>query len=227
MANEIRVRGNLVSGTLSVALLAGDTTMSSAGLANLPAISASQHAVIIIENEIIYVTAHTAAATTATILRGQEGTTAAAHSLNVAWVHGPVVSDYDSVLGYSQATVAQAGIAAGPTDLTSLSVTVTVPYAQHRIRITGQCQGLESAGSTGHAIDILEGATTLGRAGLVEPSATTNRMFVCGSVIIVPTAGSHTYKLTATRYSGTATLTVEASTTNPAWILVEDLGPAL
>jgi hypothetical protein len=30
MANEIRVRGNLCSGTLSVGLAAGDTTMSSA-----------------------------------------------------------------------------------------------------------------------------------------------------------------------------------------------------
>ena len=93
MANEIRSKTNLVSGTLSVALASGDTTMSSAGLANLAVIDTTNHAAIICENEIFYVTAHTASATTATILRAQEGTSAAAHAQNVAWVHGPTTLD--------------------------------------------------------------------------------------------------------------------------------------
>lgn len=93
MANELRARGNFVSGTLSVALTNVATSMSSAGLANLPVVDTTNHAAIAIENEIVWVTAHTAGATTATILRAQEGTTAATHALNVAWQHGPTALD--------------------------------------------------------------------------------------------------------------------------------------
>lgn len=93
MSNEIRSRTNFVSGTLSVALSNVDTTMSSAGLASLAVIDSTNYAAIAIENEIVWVTTHTAAATTATILRAQEGTSAAAHSINVAWQHGPTAFD--------------------------------------------------------------------------------------------------------------------------------------
>lgn len=93
MANEIRARFNLVSGTLSGALTNVATSMSSAGLANLGVIDSTNHAAITIENEIVWVTAHTGGATTATILRGQEGTSAAAHSSAVAWQHGPTALD--------------------------------------------------------------------------------------------------------------------------------------
>lgn len=93
MANEIRARFNLVSGTLSSSLTNVATSMSSAGLANLGVIDATNYAAVTIENEIVWVTAHTAGATTATILRAQEGTAAAAHSSSVAWQHGPTAFD--------------------------------------------------------------------------------------------------------------------------------------
>lgn len=222
MANEVRSRTNLVSGTLSVALAPGDTTMSSAGLANLAAITSTNHAVIVIENEIIYVTAHTASATTATILRGQEGTSAASHAQNIAWVHGPIVSDFDSVLGYAQAVADQTGITT-VTDLTSLSVTVTVPYAQHRVRISGQVGNcIRTAGTvTFVEMTICEGATVLQTIDVAVPNTAGG---VGGSVIIVPTAAAHTYKL---RLACDGTVTAKGSATQPAWILVEDLGPSL
>jgi len=99
MANETRVRADFVSGTVDDnPLTAGATTLTSTELADLPAISSSEHAVIVLDpdgtQEIVYVTAHTASATTATILRGQEGTTAVSHAQNTSWVHGPVASDY-------------------------------------------------------------------------------------------------------------------------------------
>lgn len=225
MANEIRIRGNLVSGTLSVALLAGDTTMSSAGLASLPAVTSTGHAVLICENEIIYVTAHTASATTATILRGQEGTSAAAHAQNVAWLHGPVVSDYDSVLGYMPVTANQGTITV-VVDLTGLTVTVTVPYAQHRIKITGEANFSSTVATDGIDMQICEGATILQDRGVAVSQA--NQAACChAEAVIVPTAGPHTYKLRASRFSGTGTVTMQASATQPAFILVEDLGPAL
>jgi len=86
MANEIRVRANFVAGQLSSAMLTGDTTIQGAGLADLPAIGASEFAPVAIfrtdnagrvtQKEIVHVTAHTAGATSATCTRGREGTTA-------------------------------------------------------------------------------------------------------------------------------------------------------
>ena len=225
MANEQRVRGNLTSGTLNGALTNVATSMTAANLSNLPAVGSTQHAVIVIENEIVYVTAHTGGTTTATILRGQEGTTAAAHNNGVAWVHGPVASDFDSVLGYAQVTANQTGIGTAATDLTGLAVTVTVPYAQHRVKITGFC-GWSSASSAVLAIlNIQEGATVFQQVASQNAAASTN-MGVTAQAVIIPTAASHTYKLALSISAGTSPQML-AGATFPAFILVEDLGPAL
>lgn len=74
------------------------TTLNSAGLANLSAVS-SNHAVIVLDPlrtagapEIVIVTAHTGAATSATISRGAYGTAARQHASGTLWVH-PVTKD--------------------------------------------------------------------------------------------------------------------------------------
>lgn len=225
MANEIRVRGNLTSGTLNGALTNVATSMSSPGLANLPVIGTTQHAVIVIENELVYVTAHTLGATTATILRGQEGTTAAAHNNGVAWVHGPVVSDFDSVLGYAQAVATQGSITT-EVALTNLSVTVAVPYAQHRIKITGHADFASTVADDIPLLRIKESTTQL-QDGLSVCRVANFATTIETTVVLVPTAGSHTYNLSGQRFNGTGTVSMTASATGPAFILVEDLGPAL
>lgn len=102
MANEIRVRANFVAGQLSSGMLTGDTLMQGAGLADLPAIGSTEYAPIaifrtdnagrVIQKEIVYVTAHTAGATSATVTRGREGTTAQ------AWNAGDRFSHTDTAL---------------------------------------------------------------------------------------------------------------------------------
>jgi hypothetical protein len=226
MANEIRSRTNLVNGTLSVALASGDTTMSSAGLANLAAITSANHAVIVIENEIIWVTAHTASATTATILRAQEGTAAAAHAQNVAWLHAPVVSDFDSVLGYVQIVANTSPAVPGPTDIAGLTTTVTVPYAQHRVKISAHTLVQSTVADDNFQLLVMEGATQLAAGNSTLRPANQN-VSLDAYAIIVPSAASHTYKLQLTRVAGTGTVTVVAGSTAPSWLLVEDLGPAL
>lgn len=80
------------------------TTMNSAGLANLAAI-ASQHAVITLDPlraagapEIIVVTAHTGAATSATVARGAYGTSARQHAQGTLWVHAPITEDFLAIV---------------------------------------------------------------------------------------------------------------------------------
>ena len=101
-----RVRGNNAQGTTTDNPLAiGATTINSAGLANLPVVTAGNHAVIILDPlraagapEIVLVTAHTAAATSATITRGAYGTTARAHNSGTLWVHAPTIDDVVQIL---------------------------------------------------------------------------------------------------------------------------------
>jgi hypothetical protein len=44
--------------------------------------------------EIEYVTAYTGGSSTATVSRGQEGTTPVAHAVNATWLNGPTVDDF-------------------------------------------------------------------------------------------------------------------------------------
>ena len=110
-----RIRDNNVFGlTTDNPLTAGAGTFNSAGLANLSVVAAA-HAVVTLdpirqfgEPEIVVVTVHTAAATVATISRGQYGTIARAHPVNTLWVHQPIDEDF--------------------TELVSASAVITNPY---------------------------------------------------------------------------------------------------
>jgi hypothetical protein len=102
MANEIRLRSNFQSGTITDnPLLVGSTTINSAGFASLPVVDTTNHLILVLDPtgiggapEIVRVTAHTAAATVVTGVRGAGGTAARQHSTNTAWFHAPVDSDY-------------------------------------------------------------------------------------------------------------------------------------
>ena len=97
-----RLRGNNVFGTTTDNPLTNvATTMNSAGLANLPAVVAPDVAMITLDPnrvngapEIVQVTAHTASATSATIVRAQEGTAARQHNSGTFWVHAATAVDH-------------------------------------------------------------------------------------------------------------------------------------
>lgn len=95
-----RVRTDNVFGTITDNPLTNvATTMNSAGLANLAAVSSAEAFVVLDPNrvsgapEIVVVTAHTGSATSATIVRGQFGTTARQHASGTGWVHAPIASN--------------------------------------------------------------------------------------------------------------------------------------
>lgn len=105
MANEDRSRTLFLSGLVDDnPLTSGATTLTATELADLPAIGSTEHAVIVLDPngdsgdpEIVYVTAHTASATTATIARGQEGTTGREHDQNTRWYHGPTLREVPKI----------------------------------------------------------------------------------------------------------------------------------
>jgi hypothetical protein len=102
MAAELRVRVNGIGGLVEDnPLTSSATTLTSAGLAAVPVIGTTQHLAVVLDPdgqwgapEIVYITAHTAGATTATIVRAKEGTTARAHERDVPWVHGATANDF-------------------------------------------------------------------------------------------------------------------------------------
>jgi hypothetical protein len=123
--------------------------------------------------------------------------------------------------GYAQVTSSQSSLEGG-VDLTSLTVTVTV-RASSRIRITGSCNLAGSVAGAAITLNVQEGATVLNSGkGHVVTANEGDRYRA--EVILTPSTGSHTYKLNAVRASGSGTVTMNASATEPAFILVEDLG---
>lgn len=106
MANERRARPNFLSGTITDnPLTAGAAAFNSAALAGLEAITASEHCVVIFDPtgsgngpDIAHITAHTAGATSATIARNREGSTAAEHAQGTDWLAGPTAADWPTML---------------------------------------------------------------------------------------------------------------------------------
>jgi hypothetical protein len=123
--------------------------------------------------------------------------------------------------GYAQVTANQTGITAA-TDLTGLTVTVTVTSGR-RLRISASAGFSSSVANDQCQLQINEGATTLIGTQFTVVVAN-NVQWLTPIAIITPTAGTHTYKLTGFRLSGTGNLTMYAGTALPAFILVEDIG---
>lgn len=100
-----RIRDNGIFGTTTDnPLTAGAATYNSAALALLSTV-AGNHALVTLdplrqfgEPEIVMITAHTAAATVATITRGMFGTIARSHPVSTLWVHAAADNDFIEVL---------------------------------------------------------------------------------------------------------------------------------
>jgi len=123
-------------------------------------------------------------------------------------------------IGYNEVTANQASITT-EVDLTNLTVAVTVGTGR-RIRITSEVSITGTVANDVGTLNIKEGATFIQVRDVIVPIAS-NAVLVA-SIVLTPTAGSHTYKLSAQRSAGTGTLTVTAGATRPAFIYVEDVG---
>jgi hypothetical protein len=91
-----------------------------------------------------------------------------------------------------------------------------------RIRISALVDLFGTVANDQSEVDIAEGATVL--QSVIMRHAATGHLSHEPERILTPTPGSHTYKLTGQRLSGTGTFTMQATGNQPAYILVEDIG---
>jgi hypothetical protein len=145
-------------------------------------------------------------------------------------VDGEIASDddFNSIpggwLGYAVVTADQGSITTA-VDLTGMSLSVTVP-ANRLLRISSFLRMESTVANDVGQLVIAEGATTLNSALATFAAANGPHSMYVEVLVVAPSAGSHSYKLTAQRTSGTGTLTMKAAATNPASFVVEDLGPS-
>ncbi len=125
-------------------------------------------------------------------------------------------------IGYVAVTADQGSITA-VTDLTSLSQAVTVGTSR-RIKITAECRMSNSSGTGGCVLEIWESATRLQTRSQWASVADSHNGLNC-TVVLTPSAGSHTYKLRGD-IASTGTVTMRAGAEYPAFLLIEDVGPA-
>lgn len=124
-------------------------------------------------------------------------------------------------IGYAQVQANQTGITT-EVDLTTLTVTVTL-VAGRRIRIVGSILVQSTVAGDAMEMNIKEGTTIL-QVGVEIEGLANQYVSIEKSVVIQPSAGTHTYKLSLQRLIGTGTLTMIAAANATAFILVEDIG---
>lgn len=134
-------------------------------------------------------------------------------------------------LGYATATTAQTAIGQATTDVTSLTLTWTA-VSSRLYRVSFQLSFDINRGGTGYIaprFSITDGSNTLIRsfdAGYY--TASINDQSWSGWHVETGLSGSVTRKLRA-QFTGTEasnSIDIASSSTKPAFILVEDLGPA-
>lgn len=126
-------------------------------------------------------------------------------------------------IGYNEVTANQTGITA-EVDLTGITVSPTVGSSR-RIRVTVELSLASSVANDVATLNIKEGATYLQVREVHLPVGGATAM-ITASVVLTPTSGAHAYKASLARAAGTGTINTAASAARPAFIVVDDLGPA-
>lgn len=127
-------------------------------------------------------------------------------------------------LGYVQATTVF-GTFTALTDIPGLTKTVTVGSGR-RIKITASCGLSSSVGADEVSLQIYEGATLLNATWeTVAAAAGGNKGAGCIVIAVVqPSAGAHTYKVSAVRSGGTGLISTLVDPTFPGFLEIEDIG---
>lgn len=138
-------------------------------------------------------------------------------------------TDFNSIpggwLGYVSTTTNQTGITT-EVDLTSLSVTVTVP-GERMLEITAKVPVSSATANDRVGLRILEGATPYGAVATTATSVNLPYTLTAVAIIDNPSAGSHTYKLAAGLGGGsTGPMRTDHAGGGISLLVVKDIGPA-
>lgn len=125
-------------------------------------------------------------------------------------------------LAYAEKTSQQAAITT-EVAVTGLTATVTVA-AGRRLRVSAFCHMTSNTVDTGAQIRLKQDGTEIQFAEEMTPAS--GRFDLSPVAVVTPSAGTHTYTVTALRTGASNTVTVDAWTTDPCFLLVEDITPA-
>jgi hypothetical protein len=129
------------------------------------------------------------------------------------------------LIGYASTTSTQSSITS-EVDLTALTVTVTTGASRILKIIPRVLFDIDNTGAANISAYVYEDGVVLGQFCRGKGLQNSELMGPMQAFTVNPSAGSHTYKLTAERTSGTGVVTTIATATNPNFLLVEDVGPS-
>lgn len=193
-----RSRTAFLSGTITDNPLTNvATTINSAALASLPAIASPDIAVLVLDPtgsagapEVVYVTAHTGSATSATISRGKEGSAARQHASGIAWVHGPTLYDFKGWRLEGENTSEQTTTSTSATDLVTISGLLIPTTQMIQIRFNyRKTSGAAAACGLGLKINstvVAEATAAYSTTNIGSTSNTNEAQFGAGEVTILP-----------------------------------------
>jgi hypothetical protein len=127
-------------------------------------------------------------------------------------------------IGWEEVYADQTGITTD-TALTGLSVTVTV-NTNRRLKVSAQMIVEATVATDRIAGYIKQDGVVIANFIDDGDALATGGMMYSGWTVTAPAAGSHTFALSIARTTGTGTIGMLATLTNPASLLVEDIGPA-
>lgn len=123
-------------------------------------------------------------------------------------------------IGYAEITGDVNGFS-GQADISGLTVTPTIGTTR-RLKIQGYCRILQNTTSGVGEVYIVEAGANVQRSSFTRSASDVGMHHPTS--IRTPSSGAITYKLAASVGSGT--MDIKASPSQPAFILVQDIGPA-
>jgi hypothetical protein len=132
----------------------------------------------------------------------------------------------DRVMGFASITTDSSSFTGTATSISGLSVTFTAKASTY-YTVTVKTELLSTVSADVGQVIIADGADAqLGATGAIYLQSNSFGWPAPVEHVYAPGAGSTTVKVRAQRLGGTGSLVINASATQPSWILVEELGPA-
>lgn len=150
---------------------------------------------------------------------------ASSTALQTNAVQGNQIATNAITLGYAASTTTFSTSSTTAVQVTGLTATVTIPAGNRKVKITAFCGSMfSSTGPSRLHLEIWDGVVGAGtKLAMSAPatSAAANPLPGIAIAVVTPAAGSKTYNIGALTETGANACSLEASATEPMFILVE------